>query len=159
MLTYSIGVGVRGKDSCFRFVLMQSGRFQFSLDFVNPKQTVFLFLCRCEEATSGSQKTSFYISKTDWVNAPEFVPSQPKPPKSYAQAVNPMDDTPEYFNPSQQSLCPYISKDGFCRYPPGECSNLHGEMCDMCCKAVIHPYNEEERKKHRQVSLSYYQCH
>ncbi|XP_044764685.1 probable E3 ubiquitin-protein ligase makorin-1 isoform X2 [Coccinella septempunctata] len=36
------------------------------------------------------------------------------------------------------------------RYPPGECSNLHGEMCDMCGKAVMHPYNEEQRKKHHQ---------
>ncbi|XP_045481431.1 probable E3 ubiquitin-protein ligase makorin-1 isoform X1 [Harmonia axyridis] len=105
---------------------------------------------RFEEASCVAQETSFSISNKDWVNAPEFVPSQPKQPKSYAQAVNPMDDTPEFINLSQQSLCPYVSKEGFCRYPPGACSNLHGDMCDMCGKAVMHPFNEEQRKGHHQ---------
>ncbi|XP_045481434.1 probable E3 ubiquitin-protein ligase makorin-1 isoform X3 [Harmonia axyridis] len=44
-----------------------------------------------------------------------------------------------------------LSDDGSSpRYPPGACSNLHGDMCDMCGKAVMHPFNEEQRKGHHQ---------
>ncbi|KAL3289455.1 hypothetical protein HHI36_022879 [Cryptolaemus montrouzieri] len=102
---------------------------------------------RCEE-TGGAEEVTSTILKNDWVNAPEFVPSQPKQ-KSYAQAVNPMDSA-EYIKYSEQRLCPYVTKEGCCRYPPGECTNLHGDLCDLCGRAVMHPFNEELRKKHHQ---------
>ncbi|KAK9889281.1 hypothetical protein WA026_004560 [Henosepilachna vigintioctopunctata] len=105
---------------------------------------------RCEETDINPEAAS-PILESDWVNAPEFVPSQPKQ-KSYAQAVNPLDSA-DYIQYSEQRLCPYVTKDGCCRYPPGECSNLHGELCDMCGKAVMHPFNEELRKKHNQECI------
>ncbi|KYB29595.1 putative E3 ubiquitin-protein ligase makorin-1-like Protein [Tribolium castaneum] len=84
-----------------------------------------------------------------WVNAPEFVPkSIATKPLSYAAAVNPTGAVGN--NNSTKQLCPYANKDGFCKYPPGECSYLHGEICDLCGNAALHPYDEELRKKHRQ---------
>ncbi len=52
-----------------------------------------------------------------------------------------------------QSLCPYGEKDGYCeavntgRY----CPYIHGDMCDLCEKLVLHPSNEKQREKHRLV--------
>ena len=85
-----------------------------------------------------------------WVNAPEFVPkySIVAKPLSYAAAVNPNGAVAN--NNSTKQLCPYANKDGFCKYPPGECSYLHGEICDLCGNAALHPVDEELRKKHRQ---------
>jgi len=52
-----------------------------------------------------------------------------------------------------QSLCPYAEKDGYCesvntgRY----CPYIHGDMCDLCGKAVLHPSDEKQREQHRLV--------
>lgn len=85
-----------------------------------------------------------------WVNAPEFVPKGNAllKPTSYAAAVNPTG-TSKNFSGSK-TLCPYASKDGFCKFPPGECPYVHGEICDLCDSAALHPADEEQRKKHRQ---------
>jgi E3 ubiquitin-protein ligase makorin len=86
-----------------------------------------------------------------WVNAPEFVPksSTIAKPLSYAAAVSPNGAVANNTTSTRQ-LCPYANKDGFCKYPPGECSYLHGEICDLCGNASLHPWDEEARKKHRQ---------
>ncbi|KAJ8923675.1 hypothetical protein NQ315_010255 [Exocentrus adspersus] len=86
-----------------------------------------------------------------WVNAPEFVPksiSQARP-RSYAEALSP--DNIAEIN-ANRKLCPYVNKDGICRNLT-DCTYLHGEMCDMCERLILHPYNEEQRKRHRQECI------
>ncbi len=35
-----------------------------------------------------------------------------------------------------------------------QCGYIHGEMCDMCGKAVLHPTHVEQRSCHAYVSLT-----
>jgi len=69
-------------------------------------------------------------------NAPEFVPRT-----SYNTNI---------INMSNRRLCPYAERNGICRYPVGECTYLHGDVCDLCTRPALHPYNEDLRKKHTQ---------
>lgn len=81
-------------------------------------------------------------------DAPEFVPKNATPKqRSYAEAVSPenMDE-----NNANETLCPYANKDGICRNLT-DCTYLHGELCDLCSRLILHPYNEDQRKRHRQV--------
>ncbi|XP_049818570.1 probable E3 ubiquitin-protein ligase makorin-1 isoform X2 [Aethina tumida] len=80
-----------------------------------------------------------------WVNAPEFVPRT----RSYAQALHPEMLTDKESN---AKMCPYVNKDGICRNI-ANCTYLHGEVCDMCERMVLHPFNEDMRKKHRQECI------
>ncbi|CAH1153539.1 unnamed protein product [Phaedon cochleariae] len=85
-----------------------------------------------------------------WVNAPEFVPKNTIiRPRSYAEALSPEAIAEKNAN---RKLCPYVNKDGICRNLT-DCTYLHGEMCDMCERLILHPFNEEQRKKHRQECL------
>lgn len=104
----------------------------------------------------------------DWVNAPEFVPSAntstgvsfseencasgTAASLSYAQAVNPS------IKPQHQAsfsaldpLCPYAEANVICKKI--SCPYLHGDICDMCSRPALHPFNEEMRKKHINVSF------
>lgn len=83
-----------------------------------------------------------------WVHAPEFVPKNIYRPKSYAEALS--SEAIEEKNANKE-LCRYVNKDGICRNLT-DCTYLHGEMCDMCERLILHPYDEEQRKRHRQVS-------
>nr|XP_023027142.1 probable E3 ubiquitin-protein ligase makorin-1 isoform X2 [Leptinotarsa decemlineata] len=84
-----------------------------------------------------------------WVNAPEFVPKNFIRPRSYAEALNPVAVAETN---ADRKLCPYVNKDGICRNLT-DCTFLHGDMCDMCERLILHPYNEEQRKRHRQECL------
>ncbi|XP_015171642.1 PREDICTED: probable E3 ubiquitin-protein ligase makorin-1 [Polistes dominula] len=102
----------------------------------------------------------------EWVKAPEFIPSTissvagsstsnnemfntsgtstgTSKPLTYAQAVSPSGQA---FDPSLQPLCPYAEATGICKRP--NCTYLHGNICELCGRAALHPYNEEFRKKH-----------
>jgi len=115
------------------------------------------------------RKTSRCIAE-EWVMAPEFVPTAVPPiagsstdgmstsipfgststsmPISYAQAVNPSGQAS---NPALEPLCPYAEATGICRN--FNCTYLHGDICELCSRAALHPHNEELRKKHTNVSL------
>ncbi|XP_003393709.1 probable E3 ubiquitin-protein ligase makorin-1 isoform X1 [Bombus terrestris] len=98
----------------------------------------------------------------EWVKAPEFVPSHVARSSftieasttsgtstnssmsiSYAQAVNSSDQAS---SPSSEPLCPYAEATGICK--KRDCTYLHGDICELCNRAALHPYNEELRKKH-----------
>lgn len=49
-------------------------------------------------------------------------------------------------------LCPY-SSNGECPYPDNHCIYLHGLICDLCCNPCLHPYNESQRRQHRDECL------
>lgn len=102
----------------------------------------------------------------EWVKAPEFVPSSNVAgsssandattmlgtststllPMSYAQVLNPCDQAS---NPALEPLCPYAEATGICK--KRNCTYLHGDICDLCNRASLHPHNEELRKKHTNV--------
>ena len=52
-----------------------------------------------------------------------------------------------------QTLCPFAAC-GECRYGVN-CTYLHGDVCDLCGRAMLHPTDVEEREKHKQVRNSY----
>lgn len=79
--------------------------------------------------------TGRLINVDDWVKVPEFVPRKPTVVEKK----------------SSKKLCPYAERDGLCKYPPGECTYLHGNICELCAKPALHPDDEELRKKHTQV--------
>lgn len=87
----------------------------------------------------------------DWVKVPEFIPRN----------TQNMESIPAFTSlslgeeKSKKKLCPYAEREGLCKYPPGECTYLHGEVCDFCTKPALHPYNEELRKKHTQVCIPF----
>lgn len=105
------------------------------------------------------------LDAEEWVNAPEFVPSSANScanasfstencasgttaPLSYAQVVNPPSGQASFS--SLDPLCPYAEASGMCK--KANCTYLHGDICDMCSRPSLHPYNEELRKKHTNVS-------
>lgn len=52
-------------------------------------------------------------------------------------------------------VCPFAiaSLDGQCPYLQNgySCDYVHGMICDLCGQPVVHPYNEQKRKEHREV--------
>jgi len=57
-------------------------------------------------------------------------------------------------------MCPYAAH-GLCRYGDN-CVYMHGDICEMCGRAVLHPTHAEQRTKHMQVTaracLLVYRC-
>lgn len=121
-----------------------------------------------QQHTSNTSTTSTTIKNVgesariaeEWVKAPEFVPSEVAGssstneavmktatssllPLSYAQAVNPSGQAS---SPSLEPLCPYAEATGICK--KRNCTYLHGDICELCNRAALHPHNEELRKKH-----------
>ncbi|XP_076369683.1 E3 ubiquitin-protein ligase makorin-1-like isoform X2 [Tachypleus tridentatus] len=101
----------------------------------------------------GKRKVS-HLEKvsSDWVNAPEFVPRSLI--KSYAEKVKSSDTVSHTASfPVHQlvPLCPYTAGD---ECPFGNtCQYLHGEVCDICNKPVLHPLDETQRSQHRDDCL------
>ena len=76
-------------------------------------------------------------------------------PGSYAQAAGSGTDQEmlpheEEADPTQL-LCPFsVNKD--CPYGE-DCVYIHGNICDLCGKAVLHPHDTKQREKHTKVSI------
>ena len=60
-------------------------------------------------------------------------------------------------NPAAQlkalPLCPYSVASGQCPYAEGACKYLHGQICDLCIMPCLHPYDEAQRRQHRDDCL------
>lgn len=55
-----------------------------------------------------------------------------------------------------EQLCPYAAA-GACHF--GErCLYLHGDVCEICGLQVLHPFNQEQRKAHEMVTLTWNWC-
>lgn len=78
----------------------------------------------------------------NWVDAPEFVP---KTSKSYADTLK----SSLVEEPPVEELCSYFV-DGECPFG-AECPYVHGEMCDICQKACLHPADEQQRRLHTEL--------
>ena len=73
-------------------------------------------------------------------------------PSSYAQAAFSATDSEipvDAFTNSGQLLCPY-SANRACPYGE-DCVYIHGDVCDLCGLAVLHPEDAQQREEHRKV--------
>ncbi|XP_033218795.1 probable E3 ubiquitin-protein ligase makorin-1 [Belonocnema kinseyi] len=117
-------------------------------------------------STSDSERISdAVITSDDWANAPEFIPSSIPTTAaasycaegsgaslcgnvtsavSYAQVVNASSGQTSIS--ASDPLCPYAESSGICKKL--NCPYLHGDICELCGCAALHPLNEESRKKH-----------
>ncbi|XP_015111844.1 probable E3 ubiquitin-protein ligase makorin-1 isoform X2 [Diachasma alloeum] len=104
----------------------------------------------------------------EWVNAPEFVPatglgdsgkgeeSEPStrnPPASYAKAVS---NTGTTENPASMPLCPYAEASGVCKRL--DCPYFHGDICELCGRAALHPFNKELSQKHTNACIKQHEA-
>ncbi|XP_021922464.1 probable E3 ubiquitin-protein ligase makorin-1 isoform X2 [Zootermopsis nevadensis] len=101
-------------------------------------------------------------SDENWVNAPEFVPAgkdnilktaEHVHLKSYAEVLNPVagkrvsSPQPNLSSSSnKKKLCPF-KEAGECKFG-SQCVYVHGDTCDLCGHASLHPQDKEQRKKH-----------
>lgn len=86
------------------------------------------------------------------LNAPVYTPINK--PTSYYEALTGQVPEPSVDVAKVSSeLCPYFEKTGDC--PNGsECALVHGDVCDVCTMACLHPYNAQQRESHRQECMS-----
>lgn len=102
-------------------------------------------------------KTPVTPKPEEWVKAKEFVPGQPynttAVPLSYAAAVEPTTDVgnQHLLQGSKDLICPYLAH-GECPYEE-ECEYLHGDICDMCGLAVLHPGDSKQREQHQKECM------
>ncbi|XP_070558317.1 probable E3 ubiquitin-protein ligase makorin-1 [Ptychodera flava] len=93
------------------------------------------------------------LNLADFVNVAEFVPGQPYKgsiPSSYSAAIageQKSDEKTQKKDKEEQLLCPYAIF-GTCRYGDN-CKYLHGNTCDMCGKACLHPDDPDQNEKHK----------
>ncbi|GAB6020202.1 putative E3 ubiquitin-protein ligase makorin-2 [Chamberlinius hualienensis] len=84
-------------------------------------------------------------------DAPEFVPESVNL-KSYAEVTADSEDKENCEQPSDLKesdlLCPFAMM-GECRYGD-QCAYIHGDICDMCTQACLHPTDVDQRKQHKQ---------
>lgn len=90
------------------------------------------------------------INSEAWVNAPEFVPRDNAAPTSNASTNVKINNDSDK---SKKRLCPHEERDGMCRYPAGECTYLHGDVCDLCARPALHPHNADQRRQHTQACI------
>lgn len=73
-------------------------------------------------------------------------------PKSWAHVVNPIVMAEMTVADAESQLCPFYVL-GECRYNE-HCSSIHGDICDLCGKAALHPTHQRQRKQHFQACMS-----
>ena len=70
-------------------------------------------------------------------------------PKTWAHVVNAEAMAQMTIAEASAQLCPF-GVVGECRY--GDmCAYVHGEICDLCQKAALHPTHQEQRRQHQYV--------
>lgn len=76
-------------------------------------------------------------------------------PSSYAAAVEPTAEIPSQPFPqgSKDLICPYLAH-GECPYD-NDCEYLHGDICDLCGQAVLHPDDNQQREEHQKVLVKF----
>jgi E3 ubiquitin-protein ligase makorin len=91
-----------------------------------------------------------WAAPTNWAEAKEFVPKvKVEKPRSWAQVVNTGVTYPGCelsIAEAESLLCPFY-RVGECRYGVG-CAYIHGQQCDYCGQAVLHPTHLDQRRGH-----------
>lgn len=72
----------------------------------------------------------------------------------YGQDCKFLHSEPNYYDGNKDlPLCPYSLASGECPFPEGQCNYLHGETCDLCYSPCLHPFNDTQRRLHRDECL------
>lgn len=53
---------------------------------------------------------------------------------------------------SESQLCPYYEKDIECPFDDN-CEYIHGDICDLCQMACLHPFDDKQRETHRKECM------
>ena len=122
----------------------------------------YYFLCLIE--TRG--QTPFRILVVPMANTAWYIIAFHSGPSSYSAAARcgqdetaatpppPPPPTTSQVPESQGStLCPYAEV-GECQYGE-DCAYFHGEICELCGLAALHPIDAQQRQKHVDVSTKY----
>ncbi|RNA16321.1 E3 ubiquitin- ligase makorin-1, partial [Brachionus plicatilis] len=103
----------------------------------------------------------------------EPKPAQAQAPSSYFEALTGKQLAPEpndldlcVFDPAHtghlkrqqtnaaaSSLCPYFEKSLECPFA-SSCQYMHGEVCDVCSMACLHPFDSAQRDQHRKECVN-----
>ncbi|GLH14122.1 E3 ubiquitin-protein ligase makorin-1 [Gryllus bimaculatus] len=99
--------------------------------------------------TNGNANTNGNGNASANTNTNANVNSSSKSHKSYAEAVNPGGNYTSTLQGegNDKKFCPYMELNGHCEYD-AECPYIHGDVCEFCGKACLHPTDEEQRKQH-----------
>ena len=67
--------------------------------------------------------------------------------------INSKESAPSAQNARDYSkqICKSYKEEGLCEYAPGSCPYIHGDECELCGLAALHPLNKVQRQEH--VSL------
>lgn len=76
-------------------------------------------------------------------------------PKSWAHIVNPAVMAEMSSTDAESELCPF-GVNGECRFGLDSCAYVHGDVCDLCGAAALHPTHQEQRRLHEFVSEGKY---
>ncbi|XP_047475501.1 probable E3 ubiquitin-protein ligase makorin-1 isoform X1 [Penaeus chinensis] len=107
-----------------------------------------------------NQESSCGGSPASWVDAPEFVPRFAKDninkqyDVSYAQVAGAGDKgssggSNSGARSSDSEFCSSYLMTGICEVGD-HCTYIHGQFCEMCQLAYLHPYDKEQRRIHRE---------
>ncbi|KAG9508606.1 E3 ubiquitin-protein ligase makorin-1 [Fragariocoptes setiger] len=72
----------------------------------------------------------------------------PEPASSYARVCCGNNQLP-HSSMKDLPMCPYATESD-CPFPDGQCSYVHGHVCDLCGRSCLHPYNPDQRRQHRE---------
>ncbi|GIY43545.1 e3 ubiquitin-protein ligase makorin-1 [Caerostris darwini] len=113
-------------------------------DAYEPK---YSFLHKISSQNEESKTNACGTNPSNWVNAPEFVP---KTVRTYADTlkcnINFMDQPPALPKRRPREICSYFV-DGDCPYDQ-QCPYVHGDICEICGKACLHPSDDKQREMH-----------
>ncbi|XP_013786670.1 probable E3 ubiquitin-protein ligase makorin-1 [Limulus polyphemus] len=106
-----------------------------------------------QSADSGiGEEGSIVPVSSEWVNAPEFVPcSLIQSCVDKVKSNDGVHHSPTLPSNSYGLLCPYNL--GYeCSFG-ADCDYLHGDVCDICGRDILHPQDEKQRNQHRDECL------
>lgn len=101
--------------------------------------------------TPSSSKSSFVCADLPTKNAWD-VPLITTTPNDLEKLGDEVYYEQEFIDPTNLPLCPYYLH-GYCMNDIF-CPFIHGDTCEMCQTQSLHPFNQEERKKHHRECLA-----
>lgn len=93
-----------------------------------------------------SIKTEKQSNLNSQKNIPKSTTSNERDNRSYNQVVTGKKESNDKTTESEAELCPYFEKKLNC--PLENCDYIHGDICEYCNTASLHPFNKESRDNH-----------